>query len=91
MTCARENELLDALGRGYVGSELGAHIASCTACTELRAVAGALLDDRAHAVAAAHVPYQRLSGQGLRASATRGNRRGTRPFAPAVSSKPLDS
>jgi hypothetical protein len=56
MTCDRENELLDALGRGYIGSELEAHVATCAACGELRAVAGALLDDRTQAVAAARVP-----------------------------------
>jgi hypothetical protein len=54
--CEREDELLDALGRGYVNAELTAHIDVCAACTELRLVAGALLDDRAGAIAEAHVP-----------------------------------
>jgi hypothetical protein len=56
MICQREDELLDALGRGYIGTELDAHVATCIACTELRAVAGALLDDRAHAAAEATIP-----------------------------------
>lgn len=54
--CPREDELLDALGRGYVGAELDTHAASCTLCSELRLVAGALLDDRAEAMADATVP-----------------------------------
>ena len=54
--CEREDELLDALGRGFVGAELDAHTASCIACSELRIVAGALLDDRSMAVAEAPVP-----------------------------------
>lgn len=54
--CLREDELLDALGRGYVGPELTAHAAECAACSELSLVAGALLDDRREAVADAHVP-----------------------------------
>lgn len=54
--CQREDELLDALGRGYVGGELEAHATSCTSCSELRLVAGALLDDRAEAIANAAVP-----------------------------------
>ncbi|HKO55414.1 MAG TPA: hypothetical protein VJ276_06010 [Thermoanaerobaculia bacterium] len=56
MNCHREDELLDALGRGFVGPELEAHVASCEACRELRAVAGALLDDRAVAIMEAPVP-----------------------------------
>ncbi|HET8797891.1 MAG TPA: hypothetical protein VFO89_09390 [Thermoanaerobaculia bacterium] len=56
MICARENELLDALGRGFVGDELEAHAAGCEACRELRDVAGALLDDRAQTIAEAPVP-----------------------------------
>ena len=56
MTCERQNELLDALGRGFVGPELDAHTSSCTECHELRVVAGALLDDRAQAMSEAHVP-----------------------------------
>jgi hypothetical protein len=54
--CEREDELLDALGRGFVGPELDTHAGSCGACSELRAVAGALLDDRGAAVAEAAVP-----------------------------------
>jgi len=54
--CPREDELLDALGRGYVGAELDAHVRSCTLCKELRLVAGALLEDRVKAVANAAVP-----------------------------------
>ncbi|HEX6094740.1 MAG TPA: hypothetical protein VF432_00345 [Thermoanaerobaculia bacterium] len=56
MTCPRENELLDALGRAYVGAELEAHVASCASCSELRLVAGALLDDRTQAMIEAPVP-----------------------------------
>lgn len=56
MNCPREHELLDALGRGYVGAELDEHVASCADCTELRVVAGALLDDRTHAVDEAPIP-----------------------------------
>ena len=54
--CEREAELLDALGRGFVGAELDAHTAACNACGELRVVAGALLDDRSTAVTEAPVP-----------------------------------
>ena len=54
--CPREDELLDALGRTFVGTELEAHVASCAACSELRVVAGALLDDRSQAMAEAPVP-----------------------------------
>ena len=54
--CPREDELLDALGRGFVGAELDEHVTSCALCTELRVVAGTLLDDRTHAVAEAPVP-----------------------------------
>jgi heme A synthase len=56
MNCAREEELLDALGRGYVGEELQSHAASCASCRELQTVAGALLDDRAAAMLTAPVP-----------------------------------
>jgi hypothetical protein len=54
--CPFEDDLLDALGRGFLGAELEAHAAACEACGELRLVAGALLDDRSHAVAEAAVP-----------------------------------
>jgi len=54
--CEREDELLDALTRGFVGAELETHIASCTSCSELQLVAGALLEDRVAAIAEASVP-----------------------------------
>ena len=54
--CHREDELLDALGRGYIGEELQSHIESCAGCAELRSVAGALLDDGREAMMEAHVP-----------------------------------
>ncbi|HUR83533.1 MAG TPA: hypothetical protein VM733_22445 [Thermoanaerobaculia bacterium] len=56
MNCERQDELLDALGRGYVGAELESHVAACQACGELRRVAGALLDDKVVAMSEAHVP-----------------------------------
>lgn len=56
MSCVREEELLEALERMYVGAELDAHVASCASCGELRSVAGALLDERANAVVEAPVP-----------------------------------
>jgi hypothetical protein len=56
MTCEREDELLDALARGFVGAELESHAASCTSCLELRTVAGAVLEDRSHAIAEAAIP-----------------------------------
>ena len=58
-TCLREDELLDALGRGFVGPELDSHVATCGSCSELRLVAGALLDDRREAVIEAPVPSAR--------------------------------
>lgn len=54
--CPREDELLDALGRGYVGAELGAHVTDCIPCTELNTVAGELLRDRTAAIMEAPVP-----------------------------------
>lgn len=54
--CVREDELLDALGRGFVGAELDAHVTSCASCSELRSVAGALLDDRAMSMMEAPIP-----------------------------------
>jgi hypothetical protein len=56
MICSREDELLDALGRGYVGDELRAHVNGCEACSELNQVAGAVLDERAVALSEAAVP-----------------------------------
>ena len=55
-TCPREDELLDALGAGFIGEELESHIATCAACGELRLVAGALLDERVQAVTEAAPP-----------------------------------
>lgn len=55
-TCDREVDLLDALGAGFVGAELESHVASCTSCSELRLVTGALLDDHATALSEANVP-----------------------------------
>jgi predicted anti-sigma-YlaC factor YlaD len=55
-TCPRENELLDALGAGFIGEELESHISMCAACGELRLVAGALLDERVQAVTEAALP-----------------------------------
>jgi hypothetical protein len=54
--CGREDELLDALGNGFVSGELEAHVARCAACSELRLVAGALLGDRTDAMREAAVP-----------------------------------
>jgi hypothetical protein len=54
--CVREDELLDALGAGYIGEELSSHVATCAACSELRLVAGALLDESVHAVTEAALP-----------------------------------
>jgi predicted anti-sigma-YlaC factor YlaD len=56
MICHREDELLEALQRGFVGPELTAHVAECPACTELNTVAGALLHERVDAIAEAPVP-----------------------------------
>jgi hypothetical protein len=55
-TCHREDELLDALGRGYVGAELQAHIDACTPCHELHLIAGGLLDVRTDVVTHAPIP-----------------------------------
>ncbi|MGZ8868867.1 MAG: hypothetical protein ACXW2P_11020 [Thermoanaerobaculia bacterium] len=54
--CEREDDLLDALGRGYIAPELAGHISGCSSCKELRLVAGALLDERIEAMAEAPVP-----------------------------------
>lgn len=54
--CAREDELLDALASAWVGPELTAHVDQCDSCSELRLVAGAVLDERRQAVAEAPVP-----------------------------------
>lgn len=55
-TCPREDELLDALGAGFIGEELESHITTCAACGELRLVVGALLDERMQAVTEAALP-----------------------------------
>jgi hypothetical protein len=54
--CHREDELLDSLGRGYLGADLKEHVDACTSCAEIHMVAGALLDERVQAVAEAPVP-----------------------------------
>lgn len=54
--CPLEDELLDALGRGYVNAELTAHAGGCSSCRELKLVAGALLDEHATAVSEAPMP-----------------------------------
>ena len=54
--CVREDELLDALGAGYIGEDLESHVSACAACSELRLVAGALLDERVHAATEAALP-----------------------------------
>ena|SRR5688500_12394136 len=54
--CDFEDELLDAIGRGHVGAELDEHVKTCVSCSELRIVAGALLDERVHAMTEAPVP-----------------------------------
>jgi predicted anti-sigma-YlaC factor YlaD len=54
--CPREDELLAALGAGFLGEELESHIATCAACAELHLVAGALLDERMQAVTEAALP-----------------------------------
>ena len=55
-SCPRSEELLDALGRRLVGPELAMHVDACADCSELRLVAGALLDERVDAIAEAPVP-----------------------------------
>lgn len=54
--CHHEDELLDALARGFIDPDLRLHLQGCPSCSELRLVAGALLDDRVHAIAEAPVP-----------------------------------
>ena len=54
--CHRQDELLEALARGFVGPELAAHADRCASCGELRLVAGALLEDRGQAMAEAPLP-----------------------------------
>lgn len=54
--CEHEAELVAALGRGFVGPDLEAHVRECAACAELHTVASAFLDERADAIAEAPVP-----------------------------------
>ena len=54
--CQFEDELIDAIGRGFVNPEITAHIESCASCTELQLVAGAVLEDRREAMIEATVP-----------------------------------
>lgn len=54
--CLFEDELIDAIGRGFLGSDLEEHIAECEPCAELHLVAGAVLADRAEMIAEAPVP-----------------------------------
>ncbi|HET7706857.1 MAG TPA: hypothetical protein VFM36_12270 [Thermoanaerobaculia bacterium] len=54
--CPLEDELLDALGRGYVNPDLAAHVGGCSSCSELQLVAGALLNEHATAVSEAPMP-----------------------------------
>ena len=54
--CAFEDELLEALQRRFLPRDLAAHLDGCASCAELRRIAGALLDDRVHAIAEAPVP-----------------------------------
>lgn len=54
--CPHEDELLDALGRGFVDPDLRSHLRECSPCRELELVAGSLLEDRSLAVATAAVP-----------------------------------
>jgi hypothetical protein len=54
--CPREDELLEALGAGFVGDELLSHTRTCAACGELHLVAGALLGERVQAATEAALP-----------------------------------
>jgi len=54
--CPREAEVLGGLGRGFLGLDLEAHLRDCEPCRELHLVAGALLTERAEAIAEAPVP-----------------------------------
>ena len=60
MTCPREVEIIRAIETRHwpdrCDDELRAHAASCDACTDLAAVAAALIEDRDAAMSAAHVP-----------------------------------
>jgi predicted anti-sigma-YlaC factor YlaD len=54
--CPREDELVDAIGRGFIGAELTAHVEDCLSCRELRTVACAVVHERAQAITEAAVP-----------------------------------
>lgn len=54
--CHREDELLEALERGFIGPELDTHTAACTSCSELRLVASAFLDESREAILEAPIP-----------------------------------
>ena len=54
--CHFEDELIDAIGRGFINAELTGHVATCASCTELQLVAGAVLEDRREAMIEATVP-----------------------------------
>ena len=56
MTCLYEDELIDSLGRGFIGADLADHVKSCSSCSELQQVAGALLEERIRAITEAPVP-----------------------------------
>jgi hypothetical protein len=54
--CAREPEVVEAITRGEIGSDLRAHAASCAACGELVTLMQALREDHAVVLRAADVP-----------------------------------
>lgn len=62
--CAREAELIDAIGAGRwpgrLDGDLAAHVARCSACSETAVVASALLDERRTAVQDASIPSSGL-------------------------------
>lgn len=62
--CAREAELLDAIGAGRwperCDGELASHVARCAECSETAVVAAALLDERRAAVRDASIPSSGL-------------------------------
>jgi hypothetical protein len=55
-SCPREQELLDALLRGFVEPEIAEHAGQCTSCGEIQLAARSLIDDRIEAVREAPVP-----------------------------------
>lgn len=54
--CLREEELLAALERGFLGGELEQHLTACEGCRQLAQLVEALVEDRTAAVAEAAVP-----------------------------------